>query len=727
LENIQKKKNFKKAEKKWNVRTVPAADRDAVLKMADELNILPKTAVLLYNRGLCDAESASRFLKKETELFYDPFMLTDMDKAVRRIIEAVERKEKIIIYGDYDVDGVTSTASLYLYLKNAGAKVGYYIPNRAGEGYGINEGALDSFAADDVDLMITVDTGITASAEIAYAVSLGLDVIVTDHHECHNGIPEAALAVVNPRRDDCPYPFKELAGVGVVFKLLCALEGARHGGATVETLRSVCTGYGDLVAIGTVADVMPLVDENRLIVSIGLSLIENTNRPGLVALLEQSGSADPSKTSRTSQPKKRKVTSSLIGYVLAPRINAAGRISNASKAVELFLTDSPFRASQIAAELCEINRERQNEENSIISEAFAKLDAYHDFERDPVIVLDSDSWHHGVIGIVASRITEHYNLPSILISFEDDVGKGSGRSVKGLNLVEALKECDDCLVKFGGHELAAGLSIERSHLEEFKKRINDYAREKLRDEELTTTLDIDCELEANEITLDAANELYLLEPYGIANPVPVFALRDAAVAEMTPIGGGRHTRFTFEKDGVPFTAVAFGMIAADTGISEGDIIDAAFNLDINDFGGRRTVQLIIRDIRPCRARLAEIMRRRALYKAIMNGSEPAAPAVPFRDDFVKLYTYLRSQTRLGREVFTRSELAAQLSEDGSNGDIAYVKSRIVLDILAEMEVLTTEEPTGGRASGAIRVKLSFMKNKINLDKSEIYRSLKARA
>jgi len=724
LEKVRNSKNYKTGEKKWNISDVWELHEDAIRSMARELNILPKTAVLLYNRGLCDAEDASRFLKKETELFYDPFLLTDMDKAVPRILDAVKAHEKIVIYGDYDVDGVTSVASLYLYLKSIGADVRYYIPNRAGEGYGINSAALDKFASDNVKLMITVDTGITASVEIAYAVSVGLDVIVTDHHECHNGVPEAAAAVVNPRRDGCPYPFKELAGVGVVFKLLCALEMTRRKGESpTDCLRDICRDYGDMVAIGTVADVMPLIDENRLIVSIGLHLIENTKRPGLVALLEQSGSPADSKPSQPRTPKKRKITSSLIGYVLAPRINAAGRISNASKAVELFLTDSPFRASQLAAELCEINRERQNEENSIISEAYAKLDAHHDFDADPVIVLDSDSWHHGVIGIVASRITEHYNLPSILISFEDDTGKGSGRSVKGLNLVEALKACDDCLIKFGGHELAAGLSIERGQLEEFKRRINDYAREKLRDEELTTTLEIDCELEPDELTIDAANELYLLEPYGIANPVPVFVLRDARIAEITPIGGGRHTRFTLDKGGKLFTAVAFGMQTSDIGFAEGDSIDVVFNLDINDFQNRRTVQLIVRDIRPCREMLAVMSAKRRKYEITVSDGEVEKAILPVRDDFVKLFLHLRGQSRTGREIFSYRELEGLFG----SGTVEYVKARVILDILAEMEVVTCDTPNSMGSSGTVKVKLNPMKNKINLDKSEIYKSLRSRA
>ncbi len=724
LDKVRNKTKFINNEKRWDVRQAYAMHKGEIDAMARTLGILPKTAVLLYNRGLCDAESASRFLKKETELFYDPFMLSDMDKAVSRIIEARKKGEKIVIYGDYDVDGVTSTASLYLYLKSIGADVRYYIPSRSGEGYGINTTALEGFASDGVNLIVTVDTGITAAKEIEYAASLGLSVIVTDHHECHNGIPEAAVAVVNPRREGDSYPFKELAGVGVVFKLLCALETRRQNGRAMDALREICTRYGDMVAIGTVADVMPLIDENRLIVSIGLNLIENTERAGLVALIEQAGAGDNSNPK--APKKKRKVTSSLIGYTLAPRINAAGRISNASKAVELFLTESPFRASQLASELCDINRKRQDEENSIIAEAYANLDATHDFDNDPVIVLDSDSWHHGVIGIVASRITEHYNLPSLLISFEGDLGKGSGRSVKGLNLVEALKECGDCLVKFGGHELAAGLSIERSKLDEFKKRINDYAREKLRDEELTTTLDIDCELEASDLTLEAASQLYLLEPYGIANPVPVFVLRSAVIAEVLPIGGGRHTRLTIDKNGMFFTAVAFGMPADEIGIAEGESADIVFNLDINDFRGTRTVQLIVRDIRPSEDVLRELATKAKSYEAMEHDEAVLREFLPVRDDFVKVYTYLRDSIRDGRENFTYSELEKQTAAP-QNCHLAtpYLRMHMVLDILREMEIIEADEMSA--MCGKVRVRLSNVKNKINLDKSEIFRRMKAKA
>lgn len=705
--------------KKWNIKNQLELYASGINKLADSLGILYATAVLLYNRGLCDIDSASRFLKKETELFHDAFLLTDMDKAVKRIEAALQNNDKIVIYGDYDVDGVTSVSALYLYLKSRNADVGYYIPNRVGEGYGINTAAVETLAKSGVNLMITVDTGITANAETAYARSIGMDVIVTDHHECHANLPEAS-AVVNPHRSDCHYPFTELAGVGVVFKLLCALEKSNGNS---DYLRTICEGYGDLVAIGTVADVMPLVDENRLIVSIGLNLIEHTKRPGLLALLEQSGAIQSSKSSRYT--KKRKITSSLIGYVIAPRINAAGRISNASRAVELFLTDSSENADKIANELCETNRERQTEENNIIAQAYDKIAKEHDFEKDLVIVLSEYNWHHGVIGIVSSRITEHFNLPSILISFEDGgIGKGSGRSIKGMNLVEALKSCDDCLVKYGGHELAAGLSIDKDKLEEFKLRINEYARQHLTDDDLYTSITIDCELSIKDISLKLANELYMLEPYGIANPVPVFLIRDVQISEITSIGSNRHTKFTILKDNVSLTAIYFGAVASELDYCVGDKVDIVFNIDINDFQNVQTVQVIVRDMMHSESYKDSLNEQNELYNAIKEGKHLISKdetVIPSRDDFANIYLYIKREIRSGREIFTIHSLERQL---GGIDNEHYAKVRFIIDILNETNILCAEKLSD--APDSYSFKLNYIKNKINLDKSSIYKKLKSR-
>ena len=714
--------------KKWDIKQ-SRFDKSSmstltIQAIARKLGISPVTAVLLYNRGLQDVESAVKFLKKETEFFHDAYKMKDMDKAVERIITAISGKENIVIYGDFDVDGVTSVSTLYLYLKEKGAAVDYYIPNRNGEGYGINITAIDNLAKSNVDLIVTVDTGITAYNEVDYIKSLGIDVVITDHHECYTDIPQAT-AIVNPKRVDCDYPFKELAGVGVVFKLICALEkefNIRNGEPDKDYISDICYKYADIIAIGTVADVMPLVDENRLIVSLGLKMIENTNRPGLIALLEHAGVIPDPKNNKTL--KKKKISSSLIGYVLAPRINAAGRISNASRAVELFLTDSEFEAQKIACELCETNRERQNEENAIIEEAYKKIEDEHDFDKDLVIVLAQDNWHHGIIGIVSSRITEHYNLPSILISFEDDTGKGSGRSIKGMNLVNALMHCDDCLLKYGGHELAAGLSIERDKLDLFKTKINEYAREHLNDENLVTSISIDCELESSEVTLDIANQLYWLEPYGISNPVPVFLMKDMKIVEIVPIGNNRHTKLNLLKDSKYFTAVYFGTTADDLDYAAGDYIDIVFNLDINDFQNNQSVQLIVKDIDHNETYHKSLSEQKQLYDEIKNGRKITKDEniIPTREDFVCVYQYIKQKIRKEQDIISIHDIESNIG--GKNNEL-YIKIRFIIEILYETNIIGVEKRNSDD-NCTYKFKLNYIKNKINLDKSSIYKKLKSK-
>ena len=718
--------------KKWDIKQ-SRFDKSSMSSLtiqaiARKLGISPVTAVLLFNRGLQDVESAVKFLKKETEFFHDPYTMKDMDKAVERIMTAISNKEKIVIYGDYDVDGVTSVSTLYLYLKGKGAAVDYYIPNRNGEGYGINITAIDNLAKAAVDLIVTVDTGITAYDEVEYIKSLGIDIVITDHHECYSDIPNAT-AIVNPKRNDCLYPFKDLAGVGVVFKLLCALEkefNIRNDEPDKDYIGDICYKYADIIAIGTVADVMPLVDENRLIVSLGLKMIENTTRPGLIALLEQAGVIPDAKNKTT---KKKKISSSLIGYVLAPRINAAGRISNASRAVELFLTDSEFEAQKIAAELCDTNRERQNEENAIIEEAYKKIEDEHNFDNDLVIVLAQDNWHHGIIGIVSSRITEHYNLPSILISFEEDngkvsVGKGSGRSIKGMNLVNALMYCNDCLLKYGGHELAAGLSIERDKLDLFKTKINEYARNQLSEEDLITSISIDCELESSEITLDLANQLYWLEPYGISNPVPVFVMKDTKIIDIVPIGNNRHTKLNLMKDSKYFTAVYFGTIADELDFVAGDCVDVVFNLDINDFQNNQTVQLIIKDINHNEAYHKSLAEQKQLYDEIKSGRKITKDEniIPTRDDFVAVYQYLKQKIRKEQDIISVHDIESNI---GGKNNECYIKIKFIIDILYETNIIGVEKRNSDDKD-IYKFKLNYVKNKINLDKSSIYKKLKSK-
>ncbi len=494
-----------KTQKKWVLRDAfTASSEPAVAEISSALGIGRVTARLLYNRGYTTKESAAAFLRLESEMLCDPFLLDGMREGIDRVRLAIERGEKITIYGDYDVDGVTAVCTLYLYLRTQGAKVDYYIPNRAGEGYGVSCTAIDTLHEGGTTLIVTVDTGVTAIEEIAYAATLGIDVVVTDHHECLPELPPA-VAVLNPHRPGSRYPFCELAGVGVVFKFISAYEEIVSGDPRGECVVRICQSYADLIAIGTIADVMPIRGENRLIVKEGLRLLDTAPRLGFSALCESVRSSR--NEGRRTPAKPTKITSGFIGYTIAPRLNAAGRIRSASLAVELFLTEDPQRVEALAEELCEANRERQAEENKIMTEAYEKIEREHDFERDPVIVLAADGWHHGVIGIVASRITDRYGLPCILVSFDGedvhldtDVGKGSGRSIKGLNLVDALVYASEHLVKFGGHELAAGLSVTRGSLSAFREKINEYARERLDEDAMVPTLEADCELLLSDIS-----------------------------------------------------------------------------------------------------------------------------------------------------------------------------------------------------------------------------------
>lgn len=704
--------------KEWKIKCGSNEHLTEIRQIAEKLGIRPLTARLLYNRGYTTAEAAECFVKNENISFHDSFLLADMDKAVNRIITALEKNEKIVIYGDYDVDGVTSVSILYLYLKEKGGDVSYYIPSRTGEGYGINPSAIQSLAEKEAKLLITVDTGITAVEETEYAKSLGLDVLITDHHECQNELPDAC-AIVNPRRPDCVYPFKELAGVGVVFKLLCSLEYTfcKREGIEKDWLKEICDTYGDIVAIGTVADVMPLVDENRLIVSRGLKLIEKTQRFGIEALLELSGAVS---NSQKGIQKKRRITSTLISYVIAPRINAAGRISDATRAVELFLSENVSEARQIAEELCDTNRMRQAEENKIMEQAYEKIQNEHDFEKDKVIVLAEDNWHNGAIGIVASRITEKFNLPSILISFDGNVSKGSGRSIKGLNLVDALGYCSDLLIKYGGHELAAGLSIERDKLAEFKKRINEYASEHLKPENMVTQIEIDAEISEDDITLENAEELFLLEPFGISNPVPVFTLNDVYIADAAAIGSNRHTKLVVKKGNKTVTALYFGKNPAELNLYSGDSADLVFNLDVNEYMNNKNVQLTLRDVRPGEKTRKLRDEKRQAYSDVKSGKLITVEdkIVPSREDFVNVYYAIQRELRQGNENISVNMLERALH------DMNYVKIRFIVDILKETNVFRIEEKDG--VEDEYVIKMSLLKTKINLEKSSILKWLKSR-
>ena len=719
----------------WSLLYTPGdSEKDRIIaRLSAELHISPVTARLLCNRGYTTSEAARLFMACDSHVWHDPFLMKDMKLAVRRILDALDRHEKIAIYGDYDVDGVTSVTSLQLYLKSLGADVMCHIPSRTKEGYGMSVPVIERLAQERVDLIITVDTGITANKEIAHARSLGIETVVTDHHECHAELPDCA-AVVNPHRPDCDYPFKELAGVGVVFKVICACEAERKQLSYHEALDTVADQYIDLVAIGTIADVMPLCDENRFIVSRGLSILEHTDRPGLAALLDAiSGNGNIRPASGTAPQKpRRKVNAGLVGYGIAPRINAAGRISHAMKAVELLLAESQAVAIPLAEELCSINTQRQAEENRIAEKAYRMIDEQlMNAEVQPrILVLEDDDWMQGVVGIVSSRVTEKYGLPSILISFdgalhgdpsEDDIGKGSGRSVKGLNLVDALSDARELLVRFGGHELAAGLTVRRGNIPAFREKINQYAARYLTDDMTAVRYEADCEVTMAEMTMTLAEEIDTLEPFGVSNPMPTFMMKDVTVQKIIPLGNGKHTKLVLYADGYMMQAVWFGMAASRLPVLVGDKADVLFQLNINEYQGVRSLQMILQDARVSETYAKACRSEVERFEDVMAGApiSPEENIIPSRDDIACVYTLLRGDARLGYHTFVDRDLLTRIKAGG--GQVDYVKMRLSLCILHQLGVCRIEEPN----QGIFVFDVDFSAPKTSVDSSPLYRRLRA--
>ncbi|MBE6530333.1 MAG: single-stranded-DNA-specific exonuclease RecJ [Ruminococcaceae bacterium] len=659
-----------------------------VSELSSKLKVTSTTAKLLCLRGYNTVADAERFLHFSDIIPHDPFLMKDMDRAVDRLQTALDRKERIAVFGDYDVDGATATSLLYLYLSQKGADVGYYIPSRSKEGYGLSTAAIDILKGKGVSLIVTVDTGITSIEEIDYAKRKGIDTIVTDHHACRPELPKCC-AVVNPHRADDSYPFCELAGVGVAFKLACAMEirqFEKEGKPPIEAVLQISNTYADLVAIGTIADVMPVIDENRLLIAKGLADMETNCRPGLRALMD--AAAGPGKS------KQRKITSSYIGFVIAPRINAAGRVAEAGIAVELLLSETHSRAAHYANQLCELNAARQAEETQIAEEAFRMIENMPKEERRRVIVLDHDDWHPGIIGIVASRITERYGLPCILISYdgsEDGSGKGSGRSVKGLNLVEALDACKDLLLRYGGHELAAGLSIRKKDVSQLRRRLNDYAETHTAGD-FSLQRDADCTMGIGEMTIRLIEELRLLEPYGNGNPTPNFLLREAKVVKITPMSGGKHVRLHLEKDGLSMVAVWFGRGITDLPFEEGEFADFLFRLDANEFNGTVRVQMFLQDAAYAESEELIFLSERAKYQAICNGERfsEADGILPDRKDLAMIYQFFRKEQETGKTCFPIRRIREQLNRQES--PFTYAKIRFSMRILEELQLCSFTEP-----------------------------------
>lgn len=556
--------------KKWKYKEL---DEEKIKEIVKKFDVPELLATVLVNRGIVDDEEIRVFLNPTRSDFHDPYLMPDMEIAVERIIKAINNQEKVIIYGDYDVDGITSITVLKKFLKTCGLEVDYYIPNRLSEGYGLNKAAIDYIKEKEYSLIITVDCGISGIDEIEYANSLGIETIVTDHHEPMEVLPPAVAVVDLKRKDNDTYPFKSLAGCGVVFKLTQAL-GIRLGMDEKEYLK-----YLDIVCVGTISDIVPLVDENRVIAKLGLKLVEVTKNPGLKALLNASG--------------YKMVNSNTISFGIAPRINACGRMGYEEEALKLFLTENLNQASEITERLNKYNRDRQEIEKNIYDEAIKMME-----KEDPnaqSIVLGSNNWHHGVIGIVSSKITEMYFKPSILICFEGEDGKGSGRSIPGFDLHEALAETANYLEKYGGHEMAVGLSLKKNNFNRFKEAFEKYVEEK----DITgivPIIEIDKQISLKDIDSNIVKQLDLLEPFGEANRRPVFVYKNLKIDSIRALSDGKHLKMTLKDGNTIVNAIGFNMGQLSKEYMIGDRIDVVGTLEINVYNGREMVQINVKDI-----------------------------------------------------------------------------------------------------------------------------------
>lgn len=557
--------------KKWQIFE---PDKNKIEEIKNKYKVNQLLATILANRNILKEEDIRLFLNPTRNDFYNPFLITDMDIAVNRIIKAIENKENITIYGDYDVDGITSITVLKSFLNDIGVETNTYIPNRLIEGYGLNKEAIDKISKKGCNLMITVDCGISAIEEIEYANSLGIETIITDHHEAGNEIPKA-IAVIDNKRKDSKYPFRELAGVGVVFKLIQAI------GITLKLKEESYLKYLDIVCIGTISDIVPLVDENRVIAKLGLLLVAQTKNIGLRSIINSSG--------------YNKIDSNAISFGVAPRINACGRMGKAEEALELFLSKDKNEVNELTNKLNEHNRKRQETEKTIFENAVEKIKEEH-LDENKAIIVGGGNWHHGVIGIVSSKITEMYFKPSILFSFEEDgIGKGSGRSIPGFDLHEALMKCSDTIEKFGGHSMAVGITVKKDNLEKFKKEFEQIATQSKIDE-IIPIINIDAKVDLSDIDKEMVESLKQLEPFGEANKMPVFAFKNLKIDSIRALSEGKHLKLTLKDNNYIINAIGFniGYLANEYRI--GDKIDVAGVLEINTFNGVDNLQINIKDI-----------------------------------------------------------------------------------------------------------------------------------
>lgn len=640
---------------------VPSFDKKQAAELAYEYGYDAMAVLLLASRGITEPEDIAEFLDNEAELA-DPFEIRDMDKAVNRIRTAIENGEKIAVYGDYDADGVTATALLYLYLESVGAEVTYYIPSRMNEGYGLHKDAVDALCENNVQLIITVDNGINSVDEAAYIKSKNIDLVITDHHQPGSQLPDA-VAVVNPHREDDASTFKELAGVGVAFKLAAALEDGDYD--------SILSDFADIVAIGTIADIVPLKNENRILAVRGIDAINHSDRPGIIALKKVVGYED------------RDFTSTNVAFTIAPRINAAGRIEEAATALRLLLTDDTEEAEELAEKLDGFNVMRQETESGIVEEAVSQIESDESIKYSRVIVVDGQDWHAGVIGIVASKLVDRYGKPVMVIA-RDGSGeaKGSCRSIEGFSLFDALTNASDLLVRFGGHTLAAGFTVNDDKISAFRERINEYAATK---GTFYPVMNLDCKLNPQSIDVSFVDSISCLEPFGAENPQPVFGIYNAVLRSVRSIGAqGKHMRLTFEKKNQQYQAVYFGMSAEEFPYEAGDRLDFAVTVDKNEFRGEVRANIYVRSVKLSDAQDDAYFDSFMLYNKVRSGASLTAEeknrACPDRKFSAQVFMFMKN-----RKIFYGS--AEDIAVKSGIGSENTCKVQIVLDAFCELGLL----------------------------------------
>ena len=676
--------------KKW---TVQKLNKDLASTIAERYSIDPLTALLLTQRGFDTFDKLDEFFD-DSEEWIDPFLLPDMDKAVERINEAIFDGERICVYGDYDCDGVTSTTILYSYLEAQGADVTYMLPERERDGYGLSNQVVDRIAATGTKLIITVDNGISSVEEAKYIKEKGMELVVTDHHLEGDELPDC-VAVVDPHRNDKDCPFEDYAGCGVALKLCCAMEGSDE---------EVMQEFADIAALGTVADMVPLVGENRKIVLYGLKLLNTYRKPGIEAILEKAGLSE------------KTLDSTSISFGIAPRINAAGRMGTAERALDLLLADDPYSASEMAEEVNVMNSQRHSEEDKIFTEAIAYLQDHPELAHMPILVVSGKGWHEGVLGIVASKLLERYLRPVIVLTEKGDLCKGSARSIEGFSIYDAMNSCRDMLNTFGGHELAAGMSIKTEWLDEFREKINEYAYENA---SVYPETRIDCKLNPAGLSMDVLDSIRMMEPFGTGNTSPVFGLYGVVIDSVQGMGNeGRHKRLTFHKDGDRTMVNGIFFNQPELPYQRGDKVDLVVTLGRNEYRGNVSLSVYIRDIRPAGSDDDAMAASEQLFDKMLAGRRLSGEEVdrltPDRSYFAGLYRYLKANEGVPYSAYEYIHRKVYPVEDEST---PLCKTRVTLLAMRELGLLTTDDEG--------RIRIPDQETKVDLSDPPVLQKLNA--